>query len=61
MDAGDLSNDDELNDDHSECLVGSPVSSQNSIDLLVKEYDEMRLTDSSDDEQLHDGNGKNVH
>ena len=48
VDDGVPSNDDEL--------VGSPVSRQNSIDLLAKEYDEMRLTDSSDDEQPIDGN-----
>ena len=54
-------NDDELNGhgDHYGGLVGSPVSSQGSIDLLAKEYDEMTLTDSDDDEQLH--SDKKVH
>ena len=36
------------------------VSSQNTIDLLAKEYNKMRLTDSSNNEQLQ-GNDKNVH
>ena len=60
-DTGDPCNDDDgLNDDQGRYLVESQVSRQDSMDRLAKEYDEMRLTDSSDEEQVHGGD-KKVH
>lgn len=60
VDAKDPPGIDELNDDNGGYPAGSPVSSQNSIDLLAKEYDEMTLTDSSDEEPEVHGNDKKV-